>query len=121
MLFGGNAGHRLEPVSIVGGALFDGPVFHRLGHNIRRLKIKAVPFGNRLSDLIIDIGRELRFHRLVAEDIAGEVFGEIYHIFILLTKSGVTVSITDSAAVTAAHFVSGSSAPFTGMRFISSS
>ena len=32
VLFGGDAGHGLEPVGKVGGALFDGPVLHGVGH-----------------------------------------------------------------------------------------
>ena len=34
MLFGGDAGHGVEDVGVVGGALFDGPVLHGDGDGI---------------------------------------------------------------------------------------
>ena len=34
MLLGGEAGHRLEPVGIVGGALFQCPCLHAVGNGV---------------------------------------------------------------------------------------
>ena len=46
MLFGGQAGHGLEPVGVVRGALADGPVFHGAGHGIRDVRVKAFAAGD---------------------------------------------------------------------------
>jgi hypothetical protein len=45
VLFGGDAGHRLENVGVVRGALFDGPVLHRTGDGVcdGRVKRRALP------------------------------------------------------------------------------
>lgn len=45
MLFSSEPGHWLKPVRIMGGAVFYGPVFHRIGDDICYLRIKAVSFA----------------------------------------------------------------------------
>ena len=47
MLLGGDAGHRLEPVREVRGALFDRPVFHGIGHDARGIVIKTLALFHR--------------------------------------------------------------------------
>ena len=46
VLFGRQAGHGLEPVGVVRGALADGPVLHGAGHGIRDVRIKAFAAGD---------------------------------------------------------------------------
>ena len=46
VLFGRQAGHGLEPVGVVRGALADGPVLHGAGHGIRDVRVKAFAAGD---------------------------------------------------------------------------
>ena len=43
VLFGSDAGHRLEPVRVMGRAQFQRPVFHRVGDNARDFRIQRLP------------------------------------------------------------------------------
>ena len=62
VLFGGDAGHRLEPVGIVRRALFDRPIAHRLGDNVRLgagQTLAVLPGGAQCA---VDLRRETLLH-----------------------------------------------------------
>ena len=63
MLFGGDARHGLEPVRIVGSALFNGPVLHGLGHRARHRRIQLMPAAYGTLERAIHIaGQALSHH-----------------------------------------------------------
>ena len=56
VLFGGQAGQRLEPVRVMGGAFLDGPVLHGAGHHLghfqRQFLVAALNFQQLAEDVL---------------------------------------------------------------------
>ena len=50
VFFGGDAGHRLEPVGVVRCALFNGPILHRIGDDPGDLRIQRGALADRLLE-----------------------------------------------------------------------
>ena len=84
VLFGSDAGQRLEPVGEMGGAVFDGPVLHRVGHSIGDLVIQARAFVDGLFQRGIYIVRKSRFHDAVVKDLTAEIIRYCVHVDPLL-------------------------------------
>ena len=68
MLLGGDAGHGLEPVGEMGGALFDGPVLHGVGHNRCRRAVKPLAFIYGTLDLLEHVLGQTRPHYRIIEN-----------------------------------------------------
>ena len=69
MLFSGEAGHGLEPVGVMGGTHFDGPVLHGAGDDIGDFGIEPAAFvNNALKFLVHFLGQALA-HHVQREDI----------------------------------------------------
>ena len=76
VLFGGHAGHGLEPVRIMGRALFQRPVLHGVGDHPRQAGIQRTAFFNGPPERFIGfLGQAVLHDRIVkavfAEDHAG--------------------------------------------------
>ena len=74
MLLGGNAGHRLKPVGIVGRALIDGPFLHLMGNDIGQAGIQILALLNGLLQLRIHLFREALPHDAVVKDVLAKNF-----------------------------------------------
>ena len=87
VLLGGDAGHGLEPMGEMGGALFHGPLLHGLGDLIGGGNIQRGAFRDALFPGLVRGGRKALLHGLLVKDHAAEQFGEFQggtHTFILL-------------------------------------
>ena len=73
MLFGGDAGQRLEPMGVVGCAVGDGPILHRRCHGIGDADIELCALVDGLLQGLIYRGRQGRFHHSVIKDQASEI------------------------------------------------
>ena len=78
VLLGGDAGHGLEPVGVVGGALFHGPLLHGLCDLIGGGDVQSGAVGDALLPRLVGRGRETILHGLLVEDHAAEQFGEFH-------------------------------------------
>ena len=72
MLLRRHAGHRLEPVRVMGGAFLDGPVLHRIRDHFRRGGTELTAFFDRLLQIFIDLPGEALTHHPVIEYILAE-------------------------------------------------
>ena len=77
VLLGGDAGHGLEPVGVMGGALLDGPLLHGLGDLIGGADVQGRAFSHALLPSTVGRGREPFLHGLFVKDQAAEQFGEL--------------------------------------------
>ena len=72
VLLGGQAGHRLEQVGVVGRALLDGPVLHGGGDGVGDGRVERRALLDRLLQGLEDrLGQALPLHLLV-EDVHAE-------------------------------------------------
>ncbi len=55
MLFRCGTGKGLEPVGIMGSALLDSPILHRVGYNLRNHGIKLLALVNGLAQRLINL------------------------------------------------------------------
>ena len=53
VLLGGDAGERLEPVRVVGGAVFDGPFLHRVGDDVGDLEVERAILLDGLGKVLV--------------------------------------------------------------------
>ena len=72
VLFGGDAGQRLEPVRVVRRAVFDRPFLHRLCHRVGTRRVKRIAVGDRPPQGVIDRLGEPRLLHTVVEDEAAK-------------------------------------------------
>ncbi len=72
VLLRSNACQRLEPVGIVGCAVFDGPLLHGMGHGIRDRGIQLIALGDGFLQLPVDAFRQTLPHDAVVEDVLSE-------------------------------------------------
>jgi len=63
----------LEPVCIVGGAHFNGPVFHGGGDSLSKIGIERVAKLLGVLQTLKNGGRETLFHRGFVKDLTGEI------------------------------------------------
>ena len=78
VLLGGDAGHGLEPVGEMGGALFHGPLLHGLGDLVGGGDVQRGALGDAFLPGAVGCGRQALFHGLLVEDQAAEQFGELF-------------------------------------------
>ena len=71
-----DAGHGLEPVGVVGGALFHGPLLHGLGDLIGGGDIQRRSICNALLPRLIGRRGQALLHGVLIEDHAAEQIGE---------------------------------------------
>ena len=72
MLFGSNAGHGLEPVGVVGGTLFRGPILHGLRNGVGSGKLQLCPGIDAGTPGLINLGRKPLLHGSLVEYITAE-------------------------------------------------
>ena len=75
VLLGRDAGHRLEPVGVVRGAVLDGPVLQRGGDGVSRRLVERLSAGDRGAQGTIGRLRQPLLLHLVVEDEAAEHVG----------------------------------------------
>ena len=86
VLFGGNAGQRLEPVGEVRGAALHGPDLHRVGHGAGNVGVQRRAAAYRAAQGAVDVLRQALPHHAVAEHHATEHFGDpigVFHFLLL--------------------------------------
>ena len=74
MLLTGDAGQRLEPVGVVGGALLNGPALHDAGHDVGDLKVQRLPLLNRRLEALVGRAGQTLAHLMLVEDFAAVKF-----------------------------------------------
>ena len=89
VFFGGNTGHRLEPVRVVRRTVFNRPVLHRVCNCIRNSDVEVLAVVDRLAQGFVNVLRETLTHDAVVEDHAGE---EIRHAFVCCAAHKTTLS-----------------------------
>ena len=80
VLFGGNAGHGLEPVGEVGSALFNGPILHGIGDHRRHAGIQMLALLDGLLECFVGFLRQTCLHGGVVKNHRRKDFR--YHIVI---------------------------------------
>ena len=74
MLFRRYAGHGLEPVGIMGRALFQGPILHGVGHHARNGRVQRAAFlHGALQRLIGFLWQALLHHGIVKYGLAKSI------------------------------------------------
>ena len=86
MLFGGNAGKRLEPMGKVGCAVVYRPVFHGAGNLARDVLAERGALFDRLFILFVGFIAKVFFHGFIAEHHTAEHLGK-FHNFLLFWVS----------------------------------
>ena len=74
MLLTGDAGQRLEPVGVVGGALLNGPALHDAGHDVGDLKVQRLALLNRRLEALVGRAGQTLAHLMLVEDFAAVKF-----------------------------------------------
>ena len=87
VLLGGVAGHGLEPVGIVGGAVFNGPVLHDCGDLTGGGTIQRRTLCPAALPCAVDLGGETLLHLLLAKHHFAEQGGNIDLLFTHLDHS----------------------------------
>ena len=87
VLLGGQPGHRLEPVGVMGRAVLHGPLPHRGGHDVGDRRVQRGALLDRVAQRLVDILRQPRLHHLVGEDVDAEELAD------RLVRSGSTTAI----------------------------
>ena len=74
VLFGGNAGHGLEPVGKVGHPVVQRPGLHHIGNDIGHIGGQRLPAGNDLPQAAVGImGQALLLHRVIKDQTAEQL------------------------------------------------
>ena len=74
VLFGRDAGHRLEPMREVRRPLLDGPVFQRAGHRVGSRGVERRAFGDGVAQCAIGrLGKTRLLHLIVEDERAEQV------------------------------------------------
>ena len=80
VLLGGDAGHRLEPVRVMRGALLDGPVLHRVRDDGGDLGGQPLVVVDGVYDLLVRLVRQTGLHHGLGKYHGTEDLGDIAHI-----------------------------------------
>ena len=72
MFFCGDAGKGLEPVGVMGGAVFNSPVLHGFGNHIRCGKRKLSAVFHNVNDFLIYILGKSFLHFAECKNLAGK-------------------------------------------------
>ena len=79
VLLGRDARQRLEPMGVVGGALLDGPLLHRVGDDVGHLEIERLSLADGLEQAFVRGRRQTLLHRMLVEDHRSVVFRHVRH------------------------------------------
>ena len=74
MLLAGDAGERLEPVGVMGGALLDGPALHDAGHHVGDLDVQRLALFNGGLEALVSGAGEPFAHLMIVKDFAAVEF-----------------------------------------------
>ena len=77
VLFGGDAGHRLEPVRVMGCTLADRPVLHCRCNNSSNIGVDRGALAHGLLQLLVNVLGKTFFHHSVVKHHAAEQLGNI--------------------------------------------
>ena len=77
VLLTGDAGQRLEPVGVVGGAQLHGPALHHAGHNVGHLNVQRGALVQSLFQTLIGGAGQAFFHNVLVKDLAAVDFHNI--------------------------------------------
>ena len=80
MLFGGDSGHRLEPVGEMRRTLFDRPILHRVGDHVRDIAIELAPALNRAAKRLVILVGQAVLHDGIVKHHAAEHFLDFAHV-----------------------------------------
>ena len=72
VLLGGEAGQRLEPVGVVGGAVLDRPVLHRGRHDVGHGRVERLAAVDGAEQAAVDLLRQALPHHGPREHVAAE-------------------------------------------------
>ena len=78
VLFRRDAGHRLEPMGVVGRALGDRPVLHCIGNHVCDGRVERPAFINCLLKRLVDILGQTFLHHVFIENHAAEHLRDIH-------------------------------------------
>ena len=79
VLFSGNASHGLEPMGIMGYALFDRPVLHCVGDHSGNLGIKAATLVDGLLERLVGILGQTLLHDSIIKYVAAKKLIHVCH------------------------------------------
>ena len=77
MLLGGDPGHRLEPVRVVGRAVLDRPVLQRAGDDVGDRRVERFALRNRAPQRPVDVLGQPRPLDLVIERQGAKIVGHL--------------------------------------------
>ena len=78
VLFGGDAGHGLEPMGVMSGSLLHGPLLHGLGDLVGGADVQRGAVGDAALPGAVRSGRKPLFHGLLVKDQTAEQFREFH-------------------------------------------
>ena len=67
VLFRSCAGHRLEPVRVVRGAVLDGPFLHGVRHDVGHLDVERIALLDGAHESFVRDGRQALGHHMLVE------------------------------------------------------
>src|SRR5476651_2238491 len=76
MLFSGQSGHRVEPVCEVRGTTRHCPIFHGVGYDISKCRVKPFTKIETTNNSLEDCLRKQRSHHVAIENIAAINFSQ---------------------------------------------
>ena len=77
VLLTGDAGQRLEPVGVVGGAQLHGPALHHAGHNVCHLDVQRSTLVQGVLQALVSRARQALLHHMLVKDLAAVDFHNI--------------------------------------------
>ena len=78
MLFGGEAGHGLEPVGEVGGAVLNGPVLHAFGNFVGGVQLERGAVLEALLPGHHGVAGDVLGHGCLVEDVDAKQAGDLF-------------------------------------------
>ena len=79
VLLGSDARQRLEPMSVVGGALLDGPLFHGVGDDVGHVLVQRRAFLDSFHQLLVGGLRQTLAHHMLVEHHGAVQIGHFRH------------------------------------------
>ena len=81
VLFGGDSGHGLEPVGVMGAAVLERPCLHGVGDAVGHVQVDVLAFGHGFPERLVDVLGEFLPHHGIVEDQTSKVIGYCFHGF----------------------------------------
>ena len=93
VLLTGDAGQRLEPVGVMGGALLDRPALHHAGHDVGDLQVQGLALLDRRLQAFVGRAGQTLTHLMLVENFAAVKFHDgcchtSYSFMYLITEKG---------------------------------